>query len=167
MPEGVAVEVSGGVASIEFVDRSLRGRGVAALLAVGGPESVEKRTRPEVHYLTPESVAREAGLLDNPSPAPEPEPAPAAVVVLTGDGAGGGGGEAATATTITLPVPPVAPQEPGDTGTETNEGEPSLEWSRAALNEAAAKAGVENADKLANKAEVLDALSKAKSSTAP
>lgn len=65
MPEGVDVVVEDGFATIEFVDRSLRGAGLAKLLEVGTPpELIEKVTRPRVAYTVPEGNAREAGLLD-------------------------------------------------------------------------------------------------------
>lgn len=76
MPEGVSVVVDDGFATIDFIDRRLRGTGLAALLAVGGPGTVEVLTRvgPRRLYRTPEGNAREAGLLDVPV-APKKAPA--------------------------------------------------------------------------------------------
>ncbi|WP_234801964.1 hypothetical protein [Mycolicibacterium conceptionense] len=65
MPAGVDVAVEDGFATIEFVDPSLRGRGLAKLLEVGTPpELIDKVTRPRLAYIVPEGNAREAGLLD-------------------------------------------------------------------------------------------------------
>lgn len=66
MPEGIIAEVDGGFATIDFIDRSLRGPGLAKLLEIGGPETVETLTRsgPRKKYRVPEGNAREAGLLD-------------------------------------------------------------------------------------------------------
>lgn len=78
MPKGVEVLVEDALATIEFVDNSKRGVGLAALLKVGGPESVSKVTRPRVAYIVSEGVARAAGMLDESStPAVDTE-APAA-----------------------------------------------------------------------------------------
>jgi len=72
MPEGVEAVVEDGFATIDFVDPSLRGPGLAKLFELGTPpELVEKLTRaPRAVYRVPEGNAREAGLLDDP---PEPE----------------------------------------------------------------------------------------------
>ncbi|NOR03693.1 hypothetical protein HGK72_26945 [Mycolicibacterium fortuitum] len=65
MPAGVDVVVEDGFATIEFVDRSLRGPGLAKLLEVGTPpELIEKVTLPRLAYIVPEGNARLAGLLD-------------------------------------------------------------------------------------------------------
>lgn len=65
MPEGVDVIVDDGEATIEFVDQSKRGPGLAELFKhVADPADVEKRTRPN-RYVVPESAARAAGLLDD------------------------------------------------------------------------------------------------------
>lgn len=91
MPAGVEVVVEDGFAVIDFVDPATRGPGLASLLKVGGPGTVEVVTRvgPRRLYVVPEGNAREAGLIDapkkapakkpTPKPAPEPEPEPAAV----------------------------------------------------------------------------------------
>ena len=71
MPKGVDATVENGFATIEFVDQSLRGPGLAALFAAGTqPELVEKVTRPRVAYIVPEGNARAAGLLDEAIEAP-------------------------------------------------------------------------------------------------
>ncbi len=75
MPEGVEVTIEDGVATIEFLDRGLRGRGVGALLAAGGPSAVTKVTLPRTAYVVPVSVAAAAGMLDGYTP---PKAAPAA-----------------------------------------------------------------------------------------
>lgn len=67
MPSGVETFVDDGFATIDFVDPSLRGQGLAKLIEIGGPESVETITRdgPRRKYRVPEGNATEAGLLDN------------------------------------------------------------------------------------------------------
>jgi hypothetical protein len=69
VPRGVEVVVEDGFAEIDFIDRRLRGPGLAKLLEVGGPETVETLTRsgPRRRYRVPEGNAREAGLLDRRS----------------------------------------------------------------------------------------------------
>lgn len=67
MPAGIEVVVEEGFATIDFVDGTLRGPGLAKLLEVGTPpEAIEKLTRegPRAVYVVPEGNAREAGLLD-------------------------------------------------------------------------------------------------------
>lgn len=79
MPAGVEVVVDDGFATIDFVDRKLRGPGIARLLEAGGPETIEKLTGGlRAVYRVPEGNAREAGLLD--------EPALGAVVHVSEDG---------------------------------------------------------------------------------
>ncbi|QFG11162.1 hypothetical protein PBI_CLOVERMINNIE_15 [Gordonia phage CloverMinnie] len=70
MPEGIIAEVEDGFATIDFVDRSLRGPGLSKLLEFG-PETVETLTRsgPRRVYRVPEGNAREVGLLDAASEA--------------------------------------------------------------------------------------------------
>lgn len=67
MPAGISVVVENGFATIDFVDKSLRGRGLARLFEIGTPpDAIEKQTRsgPRPLYVVPEGNAREAGLLD-------------------------------------------------------------------------------------------------------
>lgn len=66
MPKGIDVLVEEGFATIDFVDRRLRGQGIAALLEHTPAELVEKITRsgPRALYRVPEGNAREAGMLD-------------------------------------------------------------------------------------------------------
>lgn len=67
MPAGIEVVVEEGFATVDFVDGTLRGPGLAKLLEVGTPpEAIEKLTRegPRAVYVVPEGNAREAGLLD-------------------------------------------------------------------------------------------------------
>lgn len=63
---GVEVVVSDGFATIDFIDRELRGPALARLIDIGGPDSIEPLTRrgPRKRYRVPEGNAREAGLLD-------------------------------------------------------------------------------------------------------
>lgn len=69
MPQGVAVFVEHGFATIDFIDTSLRGQGLATLLEHTPAGLVEKMTRsgPRVLYRVPEGNARDAGLLDEVS----------------------------------------------------------------------------------------------------
>ncbi|MCV6982098.1 hypothetical protein H7I53_17935 [Mycolicibacterium pulveris] len=80
MPVGVNVSVEGGVATIDFVDRSQRGVGIGRLLrAAGDPGLVEKRTGgPRPVYRVPVRVAAKAGMIDRPTrpAAPQPPAAP-------------------------------------------------------------------------------------------
>lgn len=71
MPEGIIAEVDEGFATIDFVDRSLRGPGLQKLIEIGGGASVDVLTRsgPRKKYRVPEGNAREAGLLDEAAPA--------------------------------------------------------------------------------------------------
>lgn len=75
MPQGVEVYVEGGFATIDFVDRTLRGPGLSRLIDSGGPSIIEKMTRsgPRVQYRVPEGNAREAGLLDTPADGVRPD----------------------------------------------------------------------------------------------
>lgn len=80
MAEGIIAEVQDGFAHIQFVDRSLRGPALARLLELGGPELIDIDTRSGSRkiYIVPESMAREAKLLDGDEPSepdyPEGEP---------------------------------------------------------------------------------------------
>ncbi len=64
MPVGVEVLVEDGIASIEFVDPSLRGIGLTKLLKHAPADQVHKLTSPSVQYQVPVEYARAAGLLD-------------------------------------------------------------------------------------------------------
>lgn len=67
MPEGISVLVADGVATIDFLDSSKRGPGLARLFAAGAAgDQVRKRTRmgPRPVYQVPEVFARAAGLID-------------------------------------------------------------------------------------------------------
>lgn len=70
MPEGIIATVDNGFATLDFVDRDLRGPALAELISIGGPESVEtlSRSGPRRQYRVPEGNAREAGLLDDEVP---------------------------------------------------------------------------------------------------
>lgn len=139
MPEGIAVVVEDGMATIEFVDRSKRGHALAMLLEVGGPDSVTKVTRPRNLYTVPEEVARAAGLLDE---------VPAAIV-----------GEVQIEGTLGEPTD----VEGDETGTAVlpntyPDGEPDDDWRRPQLD--AYALGVHELDTtgLPNKGAVLDAI---------
>ena len=75
MPAGVAAVVDEGFATLDFVDKTLRGPALTRLLKIGGPRSIEVLTRegPRKQYRVPEGNAREAGLVD-PLPAPVKRP---------------------------------------------------------------------------------------------
>jgi hypothetical protein len=66
MPQGVEVVIEDGFATIDFIDKGLRGPGLAKLLEVGGPGTIDTLTRdgPRRKYRVAEGNAREAGLLD-------------------------------------------------------------------------------------------------------
>lgn len=171
MPRGVEVEVVDGMATIAFVDRSLRGLGLTALLAAGGPESVQKVTQPRVAYIVPVEVARAAGLLDEapqyasgglivgPTAAADSVPVALASDVL------------ADAITGTVEVPadpgPVVEVEGSETAGDAAtlatpvswpEGEPDDEWKRPELNSYAEALGITGAADLPNKDAVLAAI---------
>ena len=82
MAEGILAEVENGFARIQFLDASKRGPALAKLIELGGPEliDIDTRSNPRKTYIVPESIAAEAGLLeDAPSllvvpPYPEGEP---------------------------------------------------------------------------------------------
>lgn len=75
MPNGIAVYVEDGFATIDFEDRSLAGPALAKLIEIGGPDTVEPLTRsgPRRQYRVPEGNAREAGLLDEPASGKRPD----------------------------------------------------------------------------------------------
>lgn len=73
MPAGIEVETEDGFATITFLDRSLRGRALAKLLDLGGPELIDVDTSgTHRRYRVPESIAADAGLIDAPAPAKAP-----------------------------------------------------------------------------------------------
>lgn len=76
MPQGVAVFVEHGLATIDFIDPALKGQGIAVLLEHTPADLVEKMTRsgPRVLYRVPEGNARDAGLLDEASQTDVPFP---------------------------------------------------------------------------------------------
>lgn len=144
MPEGIAVVVEDGHATIEFVDQSKRGEALNKLLKAGGPDAVHKVTRPRVAYTVPEDVARAAGLLD--------EAVPDAIV-----------GDVQVEGELGEPVD----VEGDDTGAAVlpkpyPDGEPDDDWRRPELD--AYALGVHELDTtgLPNKTEVLDAITKAR-----
>jgi hypothetical protein len=136
MPAGVAVEVEDGYATVEFLDRRLRGVGIGALLAAGGPEAVEKLTRPRTAYRVPESVARAAGLLDEPADFDRGGDLPPAAKAVT----------------------PKAEKVVGPPSRGYDDGLPDSDWSRAALdNYAAHELGLDTTG-MRTKADVLAAI---------
>lgn len=70
MPEGIEVEIDNGFATLDFVDKSLRGPALAKLIEDGGPDVVETITRegPRRKYRVPEGNAAAAGLIDGSTP---------------------------------------------------------------------------------------------------
>lgn len=67
MAEGISVEVENGLARIEFLDKSKRGDGVAALLRAGGPGLIDVDTSgARKTYIVPENIAEDAGFIDAP-----------------------------------------------------------------------------------------------------
>lgn len=166
MPAGVAVEVADGFATIDFVDPTKRGVGLAALIAVGGSEVIEKLTRsgPRVLYRVPEGNARAAGLLDKKS-----EPI---AVVDTSSGADATGCVPPEGPSVTelfaqeVRSGDFADAYSGVTGAAGqplivegyDDGLPDGDWSRAALNKWAVEHGISDPDHLPNKAAVLAAI---------
>ena len=72
MPAGIIAHVENGDAILEFVDRSLKGPALEALIDIGGPGSikVDTRTGPRRRYIVPVGNAEEADLLDGDEVAP-------------------------------------------------------------------------------------------------
>ena len=67
MAEGISVEVENGFARIEFLDKSLKGEGVARLIREGGPGLIDVDTSgARKTYIVPESIAEQAGFIDAP-----------------------------------------------------------------------------------------------------
>lgn len=68
MPEGIAVEIENGFATIA-PDADKINEVLVALLGTTPPEMIEQNTRsgPSVQYIVPEGNAREAGLIDEQS----------------------------------------------------------------------------------------------------
>lgn len=65
MPEGISVAIEDGFATIEFLDRSLRGVTLQKLIDEGGGESIAVDTSgTRRSYVVPEAVARAAGIVD-------------------------------------------------------------------------------------------------------
>ncbi|AGU91935.1 hypothetical protein ADAWI_12 [Mycobacterium phage Adawi] len=66
MPAGIIATVDNGYATIDFLDKSLRGPALAELVEIGGPASIETITRdgPRRKYRVLVGNAQAAGLLD-------------------------------------------------------------------------------------------------------
>lgn len=68
MPAGIiAIDDGNGFVTLDFVDKSLRGPALAALLEIGGPGTIETISRkgPRRMYRVPTGNAQEAELLDD------------------------------------------------------------------------------------------------------
>lgn len=66
MDTGIQVVVEDGFARIEFLDKSKKGATLAALIAAGGTEMIDLDTSGTRRtYIVPESIAVQAGLLDD------------------------------------------------------------------------------------------------------
>jgi hypothetical protein len=74
MAEGIQVEVTDGFAHIQFLDREKAGPAITKLLELGGPGllDVDTRSNSRKTYIVPESIARDAGLLDEAAPTEAP-----------------------------------------------------------------------------------------------
>lgn len=67
MAEGIEVEVADGFARIQFHDTAKKGPTLTRLLELGGPGLIDVDTRSgrRKTYIVPESIAKDAGLLDD------------------------------------------------------------------------------------------------------
>lgn len=187
MPAGIEVVVEEGFATIDFIDGTLRGPGLAKLLEVGTPpEAIEKLTRegPRAVYVVPEGNAREAGLLDEATeyvaPADGVEktgielPADGTVTEVVLDGTGNPADllppiENPDGTPLdphvpadhegtTVGDPNQDPLPTGDFAPKTwPDGEPDSDWTRPELDAYAASKGLDTRE-LRNKDMVLDAI---------
>lgn len=166
MPAGIEVVVEEGFATIDFVDGTLRGPGLAKLLELGTPpEAIEKLTRegPRAVYVVPEGNAREAGLLDEVDDDYQP---PAGMTdETTGDD--GSGAALPLAEPVSTDADGTAigdpTQEPLPTGDFAPkawpEGDPELDWRRPELDAYAASKGLDTKE-LPNKEVVFAAITK-------
>lgn len=151
MSAGIEVAVADGFATIDFVDRELRGPALAKLIDIGGPGSIEPLTRrgPRKRYRVPEGNARAAGLLDDAS----------AVDALT---SGDSGYAAALAdadprSTVEVAVAVGRQQQ----SPQPQKQQPDIEWTRAKLDAYARDVkGIDTSDasEYPNKAAVLAAI---------
>lgn len=75
MPKGIEAEVADGFAKVTFTDPSLRGPAIQRVLELSGPAFIDVDTSgTRRSYTILESVAREAGLLDEPEADEKPQP---------------------------------------------------------------------------------------------
>ena len=150
MPDGVVVVVEYGEATIDFMDPKLRGHGVAALLAAAdNPGQVETLTRsgPRRLYRVPETVARAAGLLDEPAESfdwPDtssasqtqgfvPASEPTVANLFAQDVRAGSYSNTGSSGVVAEP----AAGEAGVGGYD--DGQPDMDWSRKAIDDFAAR----------------------------
>jgi hypothetical protein len=68
MAEGIQIEVTDGLARLEFLDPSKKGNTLRQLLDVAGPGMIEidSRSGPRRAYIVPESFVQQIGLLHAP-----------------------------------------------------------------------------------------------------
>ncbi|WP_100483146.1 hypothetical protein [Mycobacteroides abscessus] len=166
MPAGIEVVVEEGFATIDFVDGTLRGPGLAKLLEVGTPpEAIEKLTRegPRAVYVVPLGNAREAGLLDEVDDDDQP-PAGMTDEATGDDGSGAALPLAEPVSTDTdgtaIGDPTQEPLPTGDFAPKTwPDGDPELDWRRAELDAYAASKGLDTKE-LPNKEAVFAAITK-------
>ncbi|WP_100458942.1 hypothetical protein [Mycobacteroides abscessus] len=170
MPAGVEVVVKEGFATIDFVDGTLRGPGLAKLLEVGTPpEAIEKLTRegPRAVYVLPEGNAREAGLLDEVDADDHNDGPPPAGMTDETTGDDGSGAALPLAEPVSTDTEGTAigdpTQEPLPTGDFAPkpwpEGDPELDWKRPQLDAYAASKGLDTKE-LPNKEAVFAAIAK-------
>ena len=155
MPAGVEVVVENGFATIDFVDKTLRGPGLAKLFEIGTPpDAIEKLTRegPRAVYVVPEGNAREAGLLDEVTAYLE-HPVGGGSEMVGTDGVVGEVTELVTEGNVE-PLPDIVPD---DEPKAWPDGDPEMDWTRDELNAYAASKGID-AHELPNKQTVLDAI---------
>lgn len=163
MPADVDVAVREGFAFIDFKTAAAKGAGIARLLEVGGPATIETLTRtgPRRLYVVPEGNAREAGLLDADSAEivfPDTSSftdasgfvAPSEPSTLDLHAQDVRGGQLRTDTADTTPAPVSAPEVQG-----YDDGQPDMDWSRKAIDDYAANLGIDTTA-AKNKHEAID-----------
>jgi hypothetical protein len=129
MPAGIIATIEDGFATLDFVDKTLKGNALQRLIDIGGPRSIDIDTHSGRRYLyrVAEGNAREAGLLDGALPYDK-------------------GG--------VLP-PGIAGPIPGSVRPAAPSNRPTAEWTFAALKKHATGLG-KDPSALRSKAAVLD-----------